>query len=150
MNDIKLIGNGGLKPQQMVNAELFERWIEFIDVKPGSIETYRKSIRQFFLYMKNNGITAPQRSDIIAYRDFLKQRHKPTTVQNYLISVKLFFQWTAQEKIYPNVAERVKGAKIDAGHKKDYLTTKQVIRVLNGVNKATLKGKRDYANKHCR
>lgn len=92
-----------------------------------------------------NGITQPQREDIVAYRDYLKLEHKPTTVQGYLAAVKLFFQWTAQEGLYPNVADRVKGAKLDTEHKKDYLTTKQVARLLGTIDRSTLKGLRDYA-----
>ena len=87
-----------------------------------------------------NGITQPQREDIVAYRDYLKLEHKPTTVQGYLAAVKLFFQWTAQEGLYPNVADRVKGAKLDTENKKDYLTTKQVARLLEAKDRSTLKG----------
>lgn len=61
------------------------------------------------------------------------------------MAVKLFFSWLEQEGIYPNVADRIKGAKLDTDHKKDYLTTKQVVKLLNGIERNTLKGKRDYA-----
>ena len=64
----------------------------------------------------------------------IRDRHKPTTVQGYLAAVKLFFQWTAQEGLYPKVADRVKGAKLDTEHKKDYLTTKQVARLLGAID----------------
>jgi len=97
------------------------------------------------LYLSENGIRQPQREDIVAYRDFLKKDHKPTTVQSYLAAVKLFFQWTEREGLYPNVADRVKGAKLDTEHKKDYLTTKQVARLLGAIDRSTLKGLRDYA-----
>lgn len=128
-----------------VCADLCRRWVSYVDAKPRTIETYSKAIKQFFLYLSNNGIRQPQREDVVAYRDFLKQGHKPTTVQSYLAAVKLFFQWTEQERIYPNIADRVKGAKLDNNYKKDYLTPKQITRVLNTVDRSTLKGLRDYA-----
>ncbi|MBQ7608583.1 MAG: tyrosine-type recombinase/integrase, partial [Desulfovibrionaceae bacterium] len=87
----------------------------------------------------------PQRDDIVAYRDELKAEHKPSTVQGYLAAVKLFFQWAAQEGLYPDIAQRIKGAKQDTAHKKDYLTTKQVSRLLESIDRSTLRGLRDYA-----
>lgn len=145
MNEITVMDNRALAAQNMLNAELFHRWTSYIDASPRTIETYSKAIKQFFTYLNENGISQPQREDIVAYRDTLKQNHKPTTVQSYLAAVKLFFQWTAQEGFYPNIAERVKGAKLDAEHKKDYLTTRQVNKLLGAINRSTLKGLRDYA-----
>lgn len=128
-----------------INAELFTRWTSYLDASPRTVETYTKNIRRFLAYMQENGISQPTREDVISYRDYLKQEHKPTTVQGYLAAVKLFFGWTAQEGIYPNVAEHIKGAKLDTEHKKDYMTSKQVAKLLEAVDTTTLKGKRDFA-----
>lgn len=130
---------------QAFSPELFVRWIEYVDAKPKTIETYTKSIRQFARYISENSITQPTRADIIAYRDKLKVTLKPATVKAYLVAVRLFFQWTQQEGIYPNIAEHIKSAKIDTEHKKDYLTSNQVKKLLNSVDCSTEKGKRDYA-----
>lgn len=130
----------------VLREDLFESWIAYIDGSTKTVETYTKSIKQFMLYVAENGIAQPSREDIIAYRDHLKATgKKPTTVQSYLAAVKLFFKWTDQSGLYPNVADHVKGAKIDTEHKKDYLTTSQSLKLLEGVNRSGLKGKRDYA-----
>jgi len=128
-----------------IGAELFSRWIGYIDAKPKTVETYTRAIKQFFYYLSERGINHPTREDILSYRDFLKDTKKPTTVQAYLMAVKQFFNWASQEGLYPNIAERVKGAKLDSGHKKDYLTSKQVGRLLSNIDRSTLKGLRDYA-----
>lgn len=128
-----------------IDETLYLKWVNFIDAKPKTIATYKGALRQFFAYAAAHGIQYPQRDDIIAFRDDMLQDHKPTTVQNYLTAVKLFFQWTAQEGIYPNVADRVKGVKVDKGHKKDYLTSRQAGKLLNTIDRSTLVGKRDYA-----
>lgn len=130
---------------QTVSADLFARWTAYIDASPKTIETYSRAIRQFFLYLNAAGIRQPTRETIVQYRDHLKANHKPTTVQSYLAAVKLFFQWTDQEGLYPDIANHVKGAKLDQGHKKDYLTSKQTARLLAGVDRSSLKGLRDYA-----
>ena len=128
-----------------ISEEVFNSWTSFIDASPRTVETYSKAIKQFFIYLQGKGIMQPQREDIVAYREHLSKDHKPTTVQSYLAAVKLFFQWAEQEKIYPNIAQRVKGAKLDTEHKKDYLTKKQVSKLLKSIDRSTLKGKRDYA-----
>lgn len=128
-----------------ITAELFNRWINYIDAKPKTVETYTRSIRHFVSFLADRGITAPTRADVIAYRDELKTGHKPATVQGYLAAVKTFFSWTAQEGIYQNIADHVKGCRIEKGFKKDYLTTAQVKQLLSRIDRTTLKGMRDYA-----
>ena len=145
MNELTVIDNRALAEQQTLSVELFSRWTSYIDASPKTIDTYSKAIKQFFLYLSDNGINRPKREDIVAYRDYLKQNHKPTTVQSYLAAVKLFFQWTEREGLYPNVADRVKGAKLDTEHKKDYLTSKQTAKLLGAIDRSSLKGLRDYA-----
>lgn len=132
------------QPQQ-ITAELYTRFIAFLDVKPKTARTYASDIRQFALYLDSNGIKQPQRADIITYREELKESCKPSTVQNYITAIRLFFKWTATEGLYPNIAEHIKGAKIGKDHKKDALTIRQVKAVLAAVDRSTLQGKRDYA-----
>lgn len=128
-----------------LGANVYTQFVQYLDASPKTIETYSKAIRQFAEYCSRQGITAPQREDIISYREELKAEHKPSTVQNYITAVRLFFRWTDQAGIYPNVADHVKGVKLDREHKKDYLTSEQAKNVLSSVNTDTLKGKRDYA-----
>ena len=146
MNSLTVVQRNELTNSQTIGADLFNRFISFLDAKPKTIETYTRALRQLFNYFSFNGITQPQREDIIAFREELKASgHKPTTIQNYIVATKLFFSWTAQEGLYPNIAEHLKGAKLNRDHKKDYLTSRQVKEVLEGVERDSLKGLRDYA-----
>ena len=146
MNGLTVVQRNELTNSQTIGADLFNRFISFLDAKPKTIETYTRALRQLFNYFSFNGITQPQREDIIAFREELKASgHKPTTIQNYIVATKLFFSWTAQEGLYPNIAEHLKGAKLNRDHKKDYLTSRQVKEVLEGVERDSLKGLRDYA-----
>lgn len=120
--------------------ELFTCFVNYIDVKPKSVETYTKAIRQFSAYMHENGITQPSRQDIINFRDSLKDNHKTNTIQLYLTAVKLFFKWLEQEGIYKNIADKVKAPKQDKSHKKSYLTVNQCNKLLEAAS-----NKRDYA-----
>lgn len=131
--------------KRALDLRMFEDFIRFLDCTPKTIETYRKNLKQFVLFLEAHNIEAPTREDIIFYREYLKENYKPATVQGYITSVKLFFQWTEVKGIYPNIASHVKGAKVEATHKKDYLTANQVKALLNSVNRESLQGTRDYA-----
>lgn len=147
MGELQVISNGAeITTYQSIDATLFNRFISYLDSTEKTIQTYTRALRQLFNYLSFNGITQPTREDIIAFRDELKASgHKPTTVQNYITATKLFFKWTAQERLYPNIAEHIKGAKLNREHKKDYLTSRQVKTVLDAIKRDNLKGLRDYA-----
>jgi len=142
--ELAVTGSQGLTQQRGLE-ELNARFIAYLDAKESTVETYRKAMRPFFSYLADNGITRPTRETVIAYRDSIRARLKPSTVQTYIITLRLFFAWTAQEGLYPNVAEHIKGAKLDRQHKRDALTGSQAKAVLQGIERDTLTGKRDYA-----
>lgn len=145
-NMIALDSRGGsLQAAQTVNGDLLTRFISFVDAKPRTIETYGRAIRQFFAYMESVGTTQPTREDVISYRESLRENHKPATIQAYITALRLFFRWTAQEGLYPNIADHVKGAKISREHKRDYLTGGQVQEIMGGIDRSTTRGLRDYA-----
>ena len=126
--------------------EMADKWICYSDVSKKSQETYKRAIRQFMYHLQDNGITQPKREDVIIWREGLKTEKKPATVTAYMAAVKLFFRWTAEEKLYPNIADHIKaGVKVDREHKKDYLTSKQAGNLLQEIDRSTVSGKRDYA-----
>ena len=129
------------------DGSFITRWTAYIDASPKTVQTYTRAIKQFAVYMNDNAITAPTREDVIAYRDALDAAgKKPTTVNAYLMAVKVFFQWTETTGLYPNVANRVKEKKIDKDvFFKDYLTEEQAAALLQSIDRTTLSGKRDFA-----
>lgn len=145
MNEIITVDARKEVAPQHITEDLYNRFIAYVDASPKTIATYTRAIRQFSNWATFRGITQPTREDILAYREWLKIDHKPTTVQNYITATRLFFQWTAQEGLYPNIAEHIKGAKLDKQHKKDYLTSKQVKKVLQKAKGESLQELRNYA-----
>lgn len=128
-----------------VTGELVARFTAFLDVRPKTVETYTRALRQMFRFLSERDIRQPGREDLIAWREDLRARCKPATVQNYVIAARLFFRWTAQEHLYPDIADHLKGASISREHKKDYLTSGQVKAVLGGIDRSGLPGLRDWA-----
>lgn len=148
MNELQRIprAENSVSVVNTLDYEAFERYISYLDASPKTVETYTKALRQFFKYLSVHGIRQPKREDVIAFRDDLKASGlKPTTVQNYITATRIFFKWTEQEGLYPNIAEHIKGAKLDKNHKKDYLTSRQAKEVLSSVDKETEEGLRNYA-----
>ena len=146
MNELTRVQPTALQAQQLIGEEAFNRYVQFIDASPKTVATYTRATRQLLKYLGDHSITQPRREDILAYRDYLiTSGHKPSTVQSYIVAARLFFAWLEQEGIYSNVAEHVKGAKLDKAHKKDYMTTRQIKTMLGKVERDTLQGKRDYA-----
>lgn len=145
MQEIMTTATYDIVETQQINNNMLQDFADFIDASDNTIKTYVRGVRQLFAYLFSKGIRQPDRQDIIAFREELKATHKATTVQNYMVAIKLFFKWTNSRGLYPNIAENLKGAKISREHKKDYLTSKQTKRLLNTIDTSTLQGKRDYA-----
>ena len=147
MNSLTVIGSSSaaMEKQPVLTEDLYSRFISYLDAKPKTVESYTRALRQFFVWMGNNGVTQPRFEDVKAYRDELLTMHKPTTVQAYVFTVRRFFEWTESEGLYPNVAGKIKGAKLNREPKKDYLTSEQAKAVLNGIERDTVQGKRNYA-----
>lgn len=125
-------------------AAAYRDYTAFLDAAPRTVQTYAGNVRQFIKWTRQKGIQNPTRQDVISYRDELRERCRPSTVQGYITALRLFFKWTAQAGIYPDIAEHIKGAKLDTNHKKDYLSAAQIKGLLGSIDTQTAKGKRDY------
>lgn len=146
MNELNNFNQNNVIESKRIDNDLLKKFLEYLDASEKTVQTYTRALRQFFKFLYENNITQPQRADILAFRDNLKDKgRKPTTIKSYIVAVRLFFQWTNQEGLYPNIADKIKGAKLDHAHKKDYLTVDQIKDVLNGIDTSTLTGARDYA-----
>ena len=124
---------------------LYNQYVSFIDASAATTKAYTGNVRQFIKYLYAHNIHQPTRETVIAYRDELKARCSAATVQNYIESLRIFFAWTEAEHLYPNIANRVKGATISKTPKKDYLTAEQAAAVLSSIDRDTVQGVRDYA-----
>ena len=132
-------------PEEYGIEAAYKDYVNFLDAAPRTVQTYTGNLRQFIKWLQRNGIQKPTRQDVIAYRDELRERCKPSTVQGYITAVRLFFKWTAQADLYPDIADHIKGAKLDSGYKRDYLNATQIKYVLDSIDTQTAKGKRDYS-----
>ena len=125
---------------------LVEKWLNYAQVSASSVKSYSKGIRRLAEYCKANAIQTISRDNLISYREYLRGKYAVATANLYLTATKLFLSFLAVEGyLGNNPADRVKGLKIVAGHKKDALSAEMVQAVLKSFDTSTLKGKRDKA-----
>lgn len=144
METLTVINGQEIKRAQ--GESLIGEFLRSQDVKENSGETYGKRLRQFFSWLRSEGIAEPGREDVLAFKHHLEGLSaSPFTVSSYLVAVRRFFEWAETIKAYPNVARGIKGAKQSRNFKKDPLTVAQVKELLGNLERFTPQGKRDFA-----
>lgn len=128
--------------------ELVELFLLDIDVKPQSKQTYKRCLKQFIIFVEKENLKLNElnRTDILSFKNYLLSiKLSGYTVSNYIVSVRKFFEYLESNKIYPNVAKSIKGMRGVKGFKKDVLTVRQCVNILNSIDTNTVAGLRDFA-----
>ena len=125
---------------------LIDKWLSYAQVSESSVKSYTKGIRRLMEYCKAKSIKSLNRAELISYREYLKGKYAVATANLYLTAAKLFLSFlTVEGYMANNPADRVKGLKVVAGHKKDALSASMVQNILSKFDTSTIKGKRDKA-----
>ena len=135
--------------QQASLEDLTDLFLREQDITEASRATYQRALRQFVTWLRETGrdqrMGTLQREDVLAYKESLLATKTASTVSCYLTAVRRLFGWLESRKAYPDITRGVKGAKKAKGHRKDCLTPGQIRQVLDGVDKSTVEGLRDFA-----
>ena len=126
MNSIVLGENN-----QLTLEPLITRFLDYVDVSDNTMRTYNVGLTQFNCYLKENNIIEPTREDIVNFREQLKENHKPTTVNAYLIAIRNFYSWLEYENITKDISKKIKGVKLERHHLKRGLTQEEIKDVLS-------------------
>ena len=147
MNELTIANNAEIVEANANLETLGQRFISFIETdSTATLNTYKASIKRLFAFFHDNDISCPTREDVKAYRDSLKETLKPSSINLYMTATRLFFRWLNQEGFYQtDIADHIKGARIENGHKKDHLTAHQIKDVLDSANGNDLASLRAYA-----
>lgn len=114
----------------LVIEPLIKRFLNYIDVSENTTKAYNVGLIQFNEYLKANNIKEPTREDIIEFREYLLETHKPKTVNLYLIAVKNFYSWLEYEGITKDISKKIKGIKLEQRHLKRGLSQEEIKQVL--------------------
>jgi integrase/recombinase XerC/integrase/recombinase XerD len=126
--------------------ELISNFVQAQDVRPNSRESYRKGLKKFLEWLRARGIMNPTQQTILDYKESLKESGlSSNSISSYTVPVRKFFTWLEATRGLPNIAKGIKGATRARGFRKDPLTLGQVKELLESIERAELRGLRDYA-----
>jgi integrase/recombinase XerC/integrase/recombinase XerD len=132
-----------IKPQKPSLGSVIAEFLNSQDVRKSSRDLYKRTIRQFFRWVADSGISPDEikRVDLLNYKAYLLENGLSSlTVGSYLTVVRKFFEWTETEKIYPNVAKGIKAPRREQKFRKQHLTRENSSELLKHY-----KSKRDFA-----
>ena len=130
-------------PQRI--EELVDSFIGAQDVKLSSKLLYRRTLKQYFLWVDKKGylLSEVARPQIIEYKDELLASGKSSlSVGSYITAVRRFYEWAEANKYYPNIAKGIRTPKRKQQFKKQPLLPDQATALLSYYES---KAKRDYA-----
>lgn len=123
-----------------------ERWLGSVSSSGNSERTYKAAIRNLFTYFNEYGIESPTKEDLEIWRAKLVAEGKTeSTIQLYVVTCRSFFGWLASENLYPDISNKLKGAKVTVTNKRDALTARQAKDLLKSVKGNDEKALRDRA-----
>lgn len=126
-----LFFNKTINSKEIIIKDYVERFLNYIDVEEKTRDTYKIALKQFCGYLISKGINTPTRDEIIEYREFLKENHKPTTVNSYLIAIRNLYNYLEYEGITKDITKNIKGIKLEQKHLKRGLSKEEISKVLN-------------------
>lgn len=106
VDDMEKSGFSYDESEHLINNELkvFNDWIETLTNSSNIIDLKRSILKFAYFLLKEAKEAYPTQDTIVAfYNKYLRDKGM-TTVNNYVVSIKSFFAWTAQQMIYPDIA----------------------------------------------
>lgn len=173
MQAMTIYSGNELAPQRDIAASLFNEFIQWIDRGEKTTRTYIVNLRQFMAWLKYTNTPRPVRADIISYRQWLMAEHeaiqfdtesgwryrtdskgnplkitcKPNTIAQYLRIVRQFFEWTADNGLYPNIARNIHAPKVSTNtRRKDYLRANEVLAIEKSIAQHVQEASRSAAD----
>jgi integrase/recombinase XerC/integrase/recombinase XerD len=142
-----IIKSDEARPVRLLSVpELIDSFLAAQDIREISRVAYQNGLKRFLAWLSSNEITQPDREAVLKFKTFLQESGLSAgTVNSYLVAVKRFFAYLEGCRKYPNIARDVKGIKQPKGHLRESPTVSQVRAMLDGIDRLTLQGKRDFA-----
>ncbi len=148
MSELIAVQEQALATRPASLEDLAQAFLKDMDIKEHSIATYKRSLKQFILWLQETGrasrMATLEREDILAYKQSLASKSS-YTISAYLTAVRKFYQWLESKKLYPDISRGIKGAKKPRGFRKDVLSPEQIKKALEFVDRSSASGLRDYA-----
>ena len=135
-----------MNTQKSIKEKVYQ-YVNYIDIKQATKESYLRILLEYVLYIERLP-DLPIRQDVIKYRERLKNRLKAASVQKHIVVIRNFYRWYYIEGYGPNIAEGIKGMKIESNFKREALSVDDSKRLLHKAemhSKKDIIGLRNYA-----
>lgn len=126
----------------ITQEEILTAFINSLDVKDNSKKLYYRTLKLFFNWVrqKNYSLNSLTRVEILQYKaELLASGKSSLTTTSYLTSLRVFYEWTEVNNIYPNICNKIKSPKREKEYKKQPLTSEQGAELLAYYEKTNLK-----------
>ena len=136
--------------------EPIKAYIDNLDMKQVSIRSYAELIKRYLSYLRSHNIRYAKRADLIKYRESMwEEGLKANTIQKQMVVIRAFYLWLKinyknfgfEEIYHHNIAEGIKGARIDRNYKKEPLSLEQARNLIDVAKRdaKNIYGIRNYA-----
>ena len=127
--------------------ELINRFIEALDRRETTKETYLKALREFAKWLAGGTPLILTSHDIQLYKDFLVSKNlSPTSLSTYLTSVRRFYDYLISvEMVTENPAKKIRGSGRPQRHLRYPLSHDEVENLLSAIDPSTVVGLRDWS-----
>lgn len=127
--------------------DYIDEFIESLDRRETTKETYRKALREFSKWL---GSASPEHltsKDIERYKDFIISKNlTPTSMSAYLTAVRRLYEYFIEMgKVRENPAKKIKGSSRPKRHLTGPLTKVEVQKLFDSIDTSTDIGIRDSA-----
>lgn len=128
-------------------TQLIEDMLSERDCRPDTISTYRRKLRIWVNWsVQNDCINNPTAKSLAEYKTHLiDSGRQPDTVNGYMAVIKILFRWMSENGYCKDITKGIKWRTEASSSVKGFLTTDQVVRLLNAMPKTTDIEIRNYA-----
>ena len=128
--------------------EVSREFLDNIDVKKSSMETYKSVLSAFSVWVVRVGrnIKMLRRADILAYKSYLISENKSEkTIGLYMAVLRCFYEYLEQVGEHENIAAGIRLKNQNKDYTKAHLSLDEVSTLLQSIDRESMIGKRDYA-----
>jgi integrase/recombinase XerD len=128
--------------------DYIQRFLESRDITEVSARSYRVKLEAYFKWLEERGVSSPSSDNIVEYVKFMKAgQWTSASISSYITPLRLFYAWLSRRFNVDDITndDRIKIKTTTKGHRKQALTEEQAVKVVQGVDRTTNTGKRDYA-----
>jgi len=108
---------------------LIEAYIQSLDRKEITKQSYLKILLTFNEYLIANSILSPNKKDILCYKEYLSKKVRSASIQKTIVVLRGFFTYLDSEDTYRNIMTGVRGVKIEPTFKRASLTLLEMVKL---------------------